>query len=325
MVIKFRLSAEDLSRTTFSYSPLLEVCSSLRMLSAHAMPPDYRFWFEEVRTRLKGLDWIALSAVAPFRHEMPTFFEWGLQGTDTRIERQLRLIADLPADELRRELGRTWAEEEEIPPDTRKIIEDGRAGPARIAAALWEYWVLAIEPYWPQLEAVLADDLTVRLKTTVTAGLGCTLASLDSRIQLVGGSLLVHKPHAATHEVGGAGLDLIPSVFVWRSLGVAVYGKRPVLHYGARRLQLAWNIDRKSDLGALSALLGRTRAEVLASLQFPRPTAAVAHELGLSRPAANQHLTLLLRSGLVTTRRTGRYVLYQRTELGDRLVLAIED
>jgi DNA-binding transcriptional ArsR family regulator len=49
-------------------------------------------------------------------------------------------------------------------------------------------------------------------------------------------------------------------------------------------------------------------------------TTQVARDLGLSAASVSEHLSVLRRSGLVSARRSGRSVLYQRTLLGTELL-----
>jgi DNA-binding transcriptional ArsR family regulator len=63
----------------------------------------------------------------------------------------------------------------------------------------------------------------------------------------------------------------------------------------------------------LAALVGRTRATLLAMLGLPRTTTQLAEQLDLSPAAVSQHLKILKETALVTARRRGRMVLYQRT------------
>lgn len=60
------------------------------------------------------------------------------------------------------------------------------------------------------------------------------------------------------------------------------------------------------------ALASPTRRRVLSLVRdAPRPVGELAVELGVSQPAASQHLTVLRDAGLVTVRADGRRRLYQ--------------
>ncbi|MET9556577.1 helix-turn-helix domain-containing protein [Streptomyces sp. NPDC006645] len=69
---------------------------------------------------------------------------------------------------------------------------------------------------------------------------------------------------------------------------------------------------------ALAALLGTTRARVLLHVAAdPTATATdLVHRLGVSAATVSQHASVLRRSGLITTRRTGGSVHHSVTPLG---------
>jgi DNA-binding transcriptional ArsR family regulator len=117
-------------------------------------------------------------------------------------------------------------------------------------------------------------------------------------------------------------------VFVWPRLWVelGMLGQ-PSLTYGARGIGTLWaerstEPDREDTLGEL---LGRSRAEILAGLRLPRSTTDLAQEIGLTPATVSSHLSILRRSGLVTCRRSGRRVLYQRTALASMMISASTD
>ncbi|MFD0658555.1 helix-turn-helix domain-containing protein [Thermocatellispora tengchongensis] len=74
----------------------------------------------------------------------------------------------------------------------------------------------------------------------------------------------------------------------------------------------------------LATLIGRTRARVLAELAEPATTTQLAAVLGVSLGTAGEHVAALRAAGAVAGTRTGRSVLYHRTELGDLLARAGE-
>ncbi|MFD0348248.1 ArsR/SmtB family transcription factor [Kitasatospora aburaviensis] len=73
---------------------------------------------------------------------------------------------------------------------------------------------------------------------------------------------------------------------------------------------------------ALAAVIGRSRAVLLAELDTPASTSDLARRTGLTAGGVSQHLTALRAAGLVDAHRTGRYVLYVRTEAAETLLAA---
>src|SRR5262249_30270850 len=94
------------------------------------------------------------------------------------------------------------------------------------------------------------------------------------------------------------------------------------LIYPARGIAALWEAPATATSGALSALVGRTRAVLLAALDQPASTTQLARSLGLATGAVGDHLATLHRAALLTKARSGRSVLYRRPPLGDALVAA---
>lgn len=67
-------------------------------------------------------------------------------------------------------------------------------------------------------------------------------------------------------------------------------------------------------------MLGRTRALLLSGLDTPASNGDLARRTGRSKASVSEALTALRRAGLVSAHRTGRYVLYARTGVGEDLV-----
>jgi DNA-binding transcriptional ArsR family regulator len=73
------------------------------------------------------------------------------------------------------------------------------------------------------------------------------------------------------------------------------------------------------------ALVGRSRATILAQLDVPRSTTSLATRLELSAGTVSEHLAVLTQARLLTARRDGRRVLYARTQLGARLLASVHE
>jgi hypothetical protein len=141
VVFRLLVSAADLRRMRFAYSPLAEITESLRKLHCGRPVPDqYRGWLEMVRSSLRRVDMPLLRAVLGPKPEAARFMFLGAIDATTTIERQLQLVADYPANQLRQDLSEVW-QGTRLPPATERLLADG-AG--RLADALWEYWQAAI-------------------------------------------------------------------------------------------------------------------------------------------------------------------------------------
>src|SRR6266700_75274 len=122
-------------------------------------------------------------------------------------------------------------------------------------------------------------------------------------------------------DLAGAGVLLVPCVLSWPTLIVECCPvARPSLTYPPRGVAEFWAESRAEQTDPLCALVGRTRAMLLARLGLPRTTTQLAEQLDLSPAAVSQHLKILKDTALVTGRRRGRMVLYQRTAAATALL-----
>ncbi|MEJ3746880.1 DUF5937 family protein [Actinomycetes bacterium KLBMP 9797] len=323
-MIRLRMGVADVARTRFALSPLAEVIESLYQLSSRRMPSPHRGWLEASRDGLRGVDMALLRAVVPSGAFVADFL-FAAATDASAIDDQLRLVAETPAARIRADVAAVW-ERESVPAPARELCAEGTAGARRLADTLWRYWSVAIEPHWREIRAVLEDDLAYRAGRLTGGGVDALLSSLHPEISVRDEVLQIDKPrHSVEHDLAGDGLLLMPSVFAWPGLVVDKAPDRPAsLVYACRGVGTLWGGGSADDIGddALGALLGHSRAAILNCLAAPRSTTELARELGQSAPSVSFHLSVLRRSGLVTSWRSGRRVLYRRTPLASGLVAA---
>ena len=317
------MSAADLRRTRFAYSPLAEVAESLHMIASGRIHFLHRGWFTAVREELHRVDMRLLTGIVPPRPLIADFLFAGAADTATTIEDQLKLVAGMSAPELRREIEEVW-QSEPIPAPVREVVDDP-GGPGRVADALWRYWSAAVGPYWRPMRATLDEDVAFRATELTKGGVGAMLAGLHASVTIAGDVLHIDKPVASQQELAGVGMVLVPSVFVWPNAIFATSESGPCsLTYAARGVGNLWSQMETAVTceDPLAALLGRSRAAILTSLALPMTTTELAIKLGQSAPAVSQHLAVLRRSSLAASSRAGRRVLYRRTALADSIVAA---
>jgi DNA-binding transcriptional ArsR family regulator len=198
----------------------------------------------------------------------------------------------------------------------------------RVADALEGAWRSLFAAEWLRLRAICERDVLYRSAELGRAGWAAAFAGLP-RVRWRAGALEVSvTAPARTVPLGGEGLLLLPSVFVWP--GVAAFADDPwpkAIVYPARGVGALWESPAGGDPGALGELVGRSRARLLSALDTPTSTTALARATALATGAVGDHLAVLRRAGLVDGTRAGRSVLYRRTALGDALaaVAANED
>lgn len=184
-----------------------------------------------------------------------------------------------------------------------------------LSDAMEEAWHTLIEPDWPRLRTLLEADVAFHSRRLAEVGLGGLLPEISRRFGWQAGTLTVEFKGEHERDLGGQGLVLMPSVFIWPDV-VSEPPWQPTLVYPARGIGGLWAESTGDSSEALVRLLGRGRAAVLAALDEPAGTTALAHRLGLAPSSVSAHLTVLRESGLLIARRYGHQVLYERTPLG---------
>ncbi|MCL2732591.1 MAG: winged helix-turn-helix domain-containing protein [Actinomycetia bacterium] len=320
--VRFAFSATDMARTRFAVSPLWEVVASVRTFQTAGPHAVHRRWREQVAPRLAaaGLDGGLLTDLVPPAGYTPDFITPPPVPGGAGLDAELREVAATPVEEIRGELLEYGLRSERI----RQLYDDPAAGLARLTAEITAYWDLALAPYWARVQSVLAADVFHQARRLATDGAEAVLGSLHPTVRWSAGTLTVtHKQCAADTRLAGKGMVLVPSVFAWSSVAttVATPGAKQ-LFYPSRGWGSVWEESRAPVPDAVAAVLGRTRALLLAELTVPASTSELAGRTGLSAGGVNQHLTALRDAGIVSAHRAGRSVLYMRTAVAESLLAA---
>jgi DNA-binding transcriptional ArsR family regulator len=324
-MIEMVLAHSDLARVRFAHSPIAELVTSLRVLQDPGRQLMYGRWLSTVRPQLDGLGLELLTALAPTGRYLPAFLfppptqPWGV------LSEELAQVAASPPAMVRAELDKV-REGRPLPAVLGPLYDDPAGQLPAVAAELHRYWQAAVEPVWPRLRGLCAADLAYRMERFAGGGLARVLGDLHPELAIDGDRLRVDKPHHCSHrfDLAGSGVVLVPCAFTWPSLIVDCCGvDQPVLIYSPRGVAELWEDTMAEQPDPLSALVGRTRATLLAALALPTSTAQLAAQLELSPAAVSQHLKILKDTALVTGHRRGRMVLYQRTPTATALLEAV--
>ncbi|MFE5300160.1 ArsR/SmtB family transcription factor [Streptomyces sp. NPDC056632] len=173
----------------------------------------------------------------------------------------------------------------------------------------------SIGPLWPRIRRDALTDRALRAEMLLRGGVDALLTTLGTTWRWQPPTL--HVPSCSTYDIPlcGRGLLLVPSWFAGGPLVMYRPEAATVLVYPMCRGE---GTDHRPE--ALGALLGRTRARVLALLRTPATTTALADRAGVSLAAASQHAAVLRGAGLIDTVRTGTAVLHSLTPLGHSLL-----
>jgi DNA-binding transcriptional ArsR family regulator len=323
-MIRLRLNSADLQRMRFAYSPLTETAESLYMLHSGRITAPHRSWFDNARSAIQRFDNDVLRAAVPVCGDLAHVFLVGATDATTSIDEQLALVAAYPPEHLKADLEVVW-QGRELPPAAQRLVADGAAGARRLADAVGAYWEAAIEPHWRQIRMLLDADVAYRASQLARGGISAMMSDLHPAISVGEGAFEIRARAQVEHDLAGAGILLIPSVYVWPYINIDLgQPEETSLTYAARGVGTLWEpaAARAAADDPLAALLGRTRATILETLAVAQSTTDLARRLRQSASTISSHLAILRRCGMVTCWPSGRRVLYERTPLASSLLIA---
>ncbi|MEV7417476.1 DUF5937 family protein [Streptomyces sp. NPDC089919] len=314
-------SAADLAQTRFAVSPMWEVVTSYRLLTARAESPLHRRWTAQVRPRLlrAGLDRGVLAALCPPGRYLADFLNPPPATPFPTLEAELAVVRRSAPEHVRFDCDKLGGRDV---PALRPLYDDPEAALEKVAAEIEEYWELALAPYWARIRQLLEADVFHRARQVAEHGSARVLGELHETVSWDDGTLsLVQRACGLTRTEAGSGLLLVPSAFAWpKVLTRSAPGEPPQLAYPARGVGNLWEPRGTTAVDAVAAVLGRSRTLLLSELDTPASTTHLAQASGLSAAGVSQHLTALRDAGLVTAHRSGRWVLYARTAVADALL-----
>ncbi|MEV0727793.1 winged helix-turn-helix domain-containing protein [Polymorphospora sp. NPDC050346] len=327
-VLRIHFSGDDIARTRVAPAadPLWELILSVHLFQTRTRDPVVAGWRGEVaralRQEARGTFQL-LFALNPPRGYFPDFLT--PYASAGGIEAGLDAIRSTPVAQLDRDLNRLAAEGE-LPPGTAGVAGGDTDALHHLIATMRRYDGLAVTPYRARVQTAVEADRARRARALLDGGAEGLLASYRPTMRWEGGVLEVPDyPADRDLHLNGRGLLLVPSFFCARTpVGLLDPDLPPVLVYPVDRLggilpgsgEGGTVPGRPDGRGALGALLGHTRAAVLAAVHDGCSTGEVARRLGISPAAASQHASVLREAGLLVSHRDRNTVLHTLTPLG---------
>jgi len=191
--------------------------------------------------------------------------------------------------------------------------------PARAAALLTYVWEETVRPYWERRRRVLEADMVARTAHVSQGGWAAVLDSLSPWTRWLGESRFQINRHAYPPREIAAGAELLFMPVTPRTSWSSWEGRE---RYAIVYPCLGVLADRQPVSAGLGALIGSSRAALLALLGTPMSTTQLVAVTGQGLGSVGRHLRVLLEAGLVERRRAGRSVLYVRTAAGEVLMEA---
>jgi DNA-binding transcriptional ArsR family regulator len=320
-MLRIQFTDEDLlgTRVAPAPDPLCEIAASVRLLRAAAPTPRLALWRSRTLAALTaaGLTFQVrpLLDLAPAGTPyIPDFLTPADGAAD--LESGIDTVLSTPRHRLHADLAAA-AKFVPLPGWTRELADGDPDALNRLGRAIRAYHAVAVAPQWAEIEVHAAADRAIRGQLLLDRGVAGLLATLHPDLRWTADSLVCGCSHPREYTVtlDGRGLLLAPSYFAHEPMALDVPGMPVVLVYPAHR-----EAPPARAGGSLAALLGRTRASVLAGLTTGCTTTQLAQRVGISLASASEHAAVLRDAGLVASRRTGSAVLHTLTPLGSRLL-----
>ncbi|MBL1102232.1 ArsR/SmtB family transcription factor [Streptomyces coffeae] len=326
MPLHMLFGAKDLLRCRFAISPLGQTHEAVRTLRRRERHGYHLPWLRRISEAADGLDLSELLLLMPrYGGYTPDFLAPPPEAPDVSFEDEVaRLRATDPATarhELALSLDCTPGAADS--PRGRTMLDDPVATVRRLADITERAWQALIEPDWPRLRTLLEADIAYRSRQLADGGLERLFQDLRPRMSWADRTLTVHIPHipTQTQTLDGRGVLLVPSVFVWPDVVSGFIPPwQPTVIYPARGVGGLWREPDASAPDTLVRLLGANRAAILTGLEEPASTTALALRHRLAPSSVSAHLSVLRAAGLLTSRRQGHQVLYERTPLALALI-----
>jgi DNA-binding transcriptional ArsR family regulator len=301
-----RVHSAGLLQCRFAVSPLTETTDALRSIARFGAEGYNLAWQRQARPRLLGLRIEPLLAILSWSGYQPDFLAPAPDSPFTEIEAELDRVRATPPTRVATELS------------TIRHVHPALGGSPEqvrdlLANMLAQAWSALVQPWWSRVRDVLDADITYRARRLADAGVAVTLNELDPRVSWRDDALRFAHSDTREMDLSGGDLVLIPSVFAWPHSAVSY--DPPAVIYPARGIGDIWQPAPRSGED-LARLIGRARAVLLTALAEPASTTGLAARTGIPVSSVSEHLAILRAAGLVSTTRTGRYLLHQRNALG---------
>ncbi|MFI2737905.1 DUF5937 family protein [Streptomyces sp. NPDC018711] len=321
MPYHLRFGEADPLRIRFAISPLWETHSAVRVLARPAKQGYHLPWMRRIAGAARELDLGPLQLLMPLRGHSPDFLYPPPLGPAAAFEDEIAAVREtdpaLVLDDFERALAETPGAADT--PEGRRLLADPAGAVLRLADLLRAAYEALIAPNWPRLRALLEADVAYHSRRLAEGGLERLLGELHPAFDWAAETATLRVDYPGEHDrpLDGQGLVLMPSVFTWPDV-VSGFDPpwQPTVVYPARGIGGLWSEPRDRTPEALARLLGPVRADVLCALAEPMGTTALAHLLGRAPSSVSAHLAVLRDAGLLTSRRYGHQVLYERTPLG---------
>jgi DNA-binding transcriptional ArsR family regulator len=326
-VITIHLSAADIERLHFGYSPLAELAFSYCALLGSPCAAEHQAWADESYRALHGFDLPYMRAVIlPYAY-IADFVTPSPDTIRRSIEEEFERLRQVPAAVIRKNLETTLRHDAPVTSEYQHFMMYPHEALECLIEELRFYWNRVLARHWPRISSTLEQDILYRARQMALHGADTMLSSLAAQVCYQSGQIQIysHSKYAAVtpeYYLEGRGLLFSPSIFKNPS-GISwqiVPEWQPMFAYGARGSGLWYSARRPDPEKELELTLGAARARILIALAEPTSTTELGIRLHMSAGAVSQQLTRLRKARLVESQRSGHKVYYRLTERGENLL-----
>ncbi|WP_053644202.1 winged helix-turn-helix domain-containing protein [Streptomyces sp. XY431] len=333
-MLRITFTPQDLARTRIAatWGPLGETLHALTTLQQPHSRAMFGAWRHKVHAQSPALVHPALSL---FQETVLDLFT--VTGAASSVEEGIEALRASPTERLRAELegavegrahysrctgpwaGLGWGD-----------IAHDRTDREELLTLLREVHRVAVAPHWQRILPRLRAEQTTHALRLAQDGPEAMLAGLPPEFRWKPPTLEIGRGAlTGTVDLEGRGLLLVPSAFCQTrpiTYTDPTDDQAPVLLFlpvvrGVADVAALLTTTRHGTDGALSALLGRTRARTLHAISDgPCTTGQLAERLCASLPTASEQASVLRKAGLITTTRRRSAVLHTLTPLGSALL-----
>ena len=344
MSLTIDISGVPADRVLFAASPLAELTAALHVLSAPAHHPGFQGWAAGTRAALKAdmaerldeMEFLWRSSRADFLlpgrpgasleeelddvDQIPDEAYVHTALTTTCGNDRLLFGKPSPLEDPRsreRALDLAEARGPRQAAFAQRLIDDPPVVRARVRTTLEECGPAFFTGAWRRIGPRLAADLRLKADLLARRGLAEALTGVSPAVRLdpTDQRIIIDKLQDNTTSALGRPVAVVPTVFGHPHL-VTVHapGWRPVVQYpiAAAASDAGPAIPMDLVQSRIQALAHPVRMRLIRTLaRGAHTTSELASTWQLSAPEVSRHLARLRAAGLLTTRRRGRYVLYE--------------
>jgi DNA-binding transcriptional ArsR family regulator len=319
-VLRILFHDADLSRVRVARAPdpLWETVLGLYRLTADAEDaPVFAGWQRAARAavREQGLRGAVgmLRGLVPKAGYFPDFLTPA--EADGGLAAGLAAVRDTSRERLSRDIGHA-GRTRPLPSWVDRLGHGDRGVLDDLVRAMELVHSAVVRPVWDDVEAAVGVERSVRATALLDGGVTAMLDSLRPVLRWDPPVLSADYPLPLDVRLDGRGVLLIPSYFCWgKPVVLADPALPPVVVYPVEHPPNWLEGVAGRAARPLEALLGRTRAAVLAALATTSTSTELGARLGISTASASEHVGVLRDAGLVVSRRTGRTVRHALTPL----------